>query len=109
MEIECGGRVPAIGASLSRREWQDDCTPLQPARSDATCNGVDEDCDDRMDEDFVGTETECGVGACANTGRFICENGQPANSCRPANSIFEDNQCNGVDDDCDGRTDELPA
>src|SRR5690606_19331088 len=39
------------------------CTPTAP--QDTTCNGVDEDCDGVMDDDFEVTQSVCGVGACA--------------------------------------------
>ena len=47
--------------------------PLGP--SDATCDGVDDDCSGGADEDYVSTVTSCGVGACAASGLLSCQGG----------------------------------
>lgn len=86
--------------------WIEDCQPLEPPALDLQCDGLDGDCDGIADEHFVGAVTTCGVGACGNEGRFVCENGQSVDSCRPDDALLEDDQCNGVDDDCDTRVDE---
>lgn len=81
----------------------DDCAPADPdINSDATeaCDGVDNNCNGRTDEDF-GTST-CGVGACRVTVNN-CEGGVEQ-TCTPGDSEAE--VCDGVDNDCDGRTDE---
>jgi hypothetical protein len=67
------------------------------------CNGLDEDCDGRLDEDLQ-TAT-CGVGACR---REVpnCQDGRPQR-CVPGDAVPE--ICNGADDDCDGTVDEEAA
>jgi len=72
-----------------------------------TCNGLDDDCDDLVDEDFPVGEPcdgpdsdECknGTWSCAPDGSGVeCVN-------ETVTDIVE--TCNGLDDDCDGRTDE---
>jgi uncharacterized repeat protein (TIGR01451 family) len=63
------------------------------------CNGLDDDCDNLIDEDFVPADcsTSCGVGQTA------CVNGQVMCNAVPAPT---DDTCNGLDDDCDGKIDE---
>ena len=39
------------------------CTPGTPAADDATCNGVDEDCDGTSDVAYV-VDASCGTGEC---------------------------------------------
>jgi hypothetical protein len=84
----------------------DTCTPGTPAASDATCDGVDDDCDGTADEDFVATPTSCGVGACASTGMTTCVAGTPGDTCTPGTPAASDGTCDGVDDDCDGTADQ---
>jgi Notch 1 len=86
--------------------WDENCQPLEPPALDRQCDGLDGDCDGIADEHFVGEVTTCGVGACGSEGRIVCENGQGVDSCRPDDTTLEDDQCNGVDDDCDSRVDE---
>jgi len=84
----------------------DSCTPGQPGTSDASCNGVDDDCDGATDEGYVPHGVACGVGACQATGTSTCEGGVERDSCTPGSGTASDVVCNGLDDDCDGLTDE---
>jgi uncharacterized protein (TIGR03382 family) len=70
----------------------------QPLATD-TCNALDDDCDNAIDENFVPADcsTNCGVGTTR------CEAGQIKCNSVPATN---DNTCNNVDDDCDGKFDE---
>jgi hypothetical protein len=67
---------------------------------------VDEDCSGATDEDYVSTATSCGVGACASTGTTSCVSGSVVDSCTAGTPATNDSICNGLDDDCDGATDE---
>jgi hypothetical protein len=81
----------------------DTCMPGTPTTE--ICNGVDDDCDGMVDEDFGGAVT-CGVGACLRT-VSACVGGMTG-TCTPGAPAAE--VCNGIDDDCDGLVDEdLPA
>ncbi|MBV72402.1 MAG: hypothetical protein CMH52_13845, partial [Myxococcales bacterium] len=84
----------------------DTCAPGQAAANDATCDGIDDDCDGRTDESFVQADSACGVGACVSAGRTSCVAGATQDSCVPGQAADDDTTCDGVDDDCDGRTDE---
>ncbi|MFT7581121.1 MAG: MYXO-CTERM domain-containing protein [Myxococcota bacterium] len=86
----------------------DSCLAADPlSATDATCNGVDEDCDGTADEDYVETDTTCGEGACAGTGTLACTDGAEVDSCTEMSRLVAtDLTCDGVDDDCDGATDE---
>jgi hypothetical protein len=95
-------------SSCSLGVENDNCTPGSPtAANDANCNTIDEDCSGEADEDFVETPTSCGTqGACAATGAIACISGTVENTCTPGTPAANDNSCNGIDDDCDGTSDE---
>jgi Notch-like protein len=70
------------------------------------CDGTDNDCDGRTDESFgLGEACAAGVGACIATGLVVC-NGQGGRTCSAQPQDPRAEACNGVDDDCDGTTDE---
>lgn len=82
---------------------RDDCNLepdhcAEPAGEDSSCDAVDDDCDGRLDEDFVGAP--CSTGLC--DGRLECRGGQIG--CSASVPTYE--RCDGADNDCDGRTDE---
>jgi len=79
------------------------CTPLGPI--DDTCDFVDDDCDSTFNEDFVpyASGTTCGTGACQAGGTVTCVDRVPTVVCTPGAPSQE--VCNGVDDDCDTKTD----
>ena len=89
------------------------------------CDGLDNDCDGRTDEDFVDAlwldglartrarTCEAGVGACLRTAPFRCADDGSGVVCEVDAGAAEgpDDDCDGVDDDCDGAVDEahVPA
>ena len=103
----CGtGACAASGsATCSAGQLVDTCTPGLPQLDDATCDGIDDDCDGSTDEDFVGGVSTCGVGACASTGERTCLAGAVQDSCAPGVHASSDTTCDGLDDDCEGSTD----
>jgi hypothetical protein len=104
----CGvGACGATGAtSCAAGQTLDSCQPGAPAPGDESCNGIDDDCDGTIDDDYVSLATSCGVGACGATGVTSCGLGEVLDSCQPGVPAADDQSCNGVDDDCDGAVDE---
>jgi hypothetical protein len=107
----CGqGACAAIGLlSCVAGIEVDSCAGVDPGNpQDDLCDNIDSDCDGRIDEAFVATDTQCGRGVCAATGRETCENGFVVNSCVEGEPAIgeTDQSCNLSDDDCDGRIDE---
>jgi Notch 1 len=106
---ECGvGACASVGQLTCETGSEvDSCTPGTPAADDASCDGEDDDCDGAADEDYVPTQTSCGLGACFAAGLLECKSGAEVDSCVP--SAASDEACNGIDDDCDGLTDAADA
>jgi len=82
------------------------CKEGTPAASDLTCNGLDDDCNGKIDDEYVSLPTTCGVGACAATGIKTCVAGAEQNSCTQGSSTGSDDNCNGIDENCNGVPDD---
>ena len=81
-----------------------DCAQFNPSvgpSAPEVCDGVDNNCDEQVDEGFG--ETTCGLGECLQTIEN-CENGL-MQVCNPFVGAAAE-QCDGKDNDCDGTVDE---
>jgi hypothetical protein len=76
--------------------------------SPEACNGLDEDCDGHSDEQIDNRPCGSDVGACQE-GEQRC--GRAVGEWRGCSGevLPTDERCNGIDDDCDGDTDEAVA
>jgi hypothetical protein len=79
------------------------CEPSSPVE---ICNGIDDDCNGEIDEDFecsMGVEVNCST-VCGSTGRGIC--GVDCRIPDPAACNPPEETCNGIDDNCSGECDD---
>ena len=82
------------------------CQTGTPAASDASCNGIDEDCSGVADDDYAPV-TSCFLpGACAaGNVASSCTAGVEA-ACQTGTPAASDASCNGIDEDCSGTADD---
>ncbi|MFA5184056.1 MAG: MopE-related protein [Patescibacteria group bacterium] len=86
------------------------CSATTGTPTTETCNGIDDDCDGSTDEGLNYSQScSVGTGACYRTGTqsVNCSGGSWSyGSCSASAGSPSSESCNGVDDDCDGSTDE---
>ena len=74
------------------------------------CDGVDNNCDGTTDDGFdLGAACTVGMGACRATGMRVCAADRSGAVCSATAGAAGAEACDGVDNDCDGMTDEDPA
>jgi N,N-dimethylformamidase beta subunit-like, C-terminal/Putative metal-binding motif/Bacterial Ig domain len=88
-----------------------DCNDANPAVFPGAveiCNGVDDDCDGQTDEPFpdLGNACSAGVGECHRAGVRVCTGDGTATQCSAVPGTPTSESCDGLDNDCDGQTDE---
>ena len=99
--IPCG-----IGACASLSDCvagiESACEPGIPAPHDQTCDNIDDNCNGNEDEDYI--PIVCGLGVCERTSS--CEDAGLELDCVIGPTTGDDTDCDTLDDDCDGGTDE---
>jgi len=92
------------GADCRGRDCDDSNPRINPA-ADEICDGLDNDCDDRIDDNPIEDNDPCETGFAGrcSPGRYSCEGG--VLYCNP-DGASDVESCDGLDNDCDGETDE---
>ena len=91
------GYTPDVDCNDSRADVYPGATEI--------CDGVDNDCDGQVDEDFQNVGQQCivGIGACSALGYLVCAGSWLECSAMEGTPTAE--ICDGIDNDCDGITD----
>jgi hypothetical protein len=79
-----------------------ECTP-----SAEVCDGLDNDCDRQIDEEFIGLGQPCfaGHGICQAEGVNVCGPDSLSVVCDASPGLPSEEICDGLDNDCDGNID----
>jgi hypothetical protein len=82
------------------------CEAKTPAAE--RCNYADDDCDGSTDEGFANLFGTCskGQGTCERYGFLACKADGSATECNAVPAAAQAEICDGLDNDCDGQTDE---
>jgi hypothetical protein len=102
-EVSCTSSCGTAGRGICTSSCGIPTGPACPSVTAETCNGIDDDCDDLVDEDFAcraGASESCTT-SCGSTGSRACGATCVWGPCDPPAET-----CNGVDDDCDTLIDE---
>ncbi|MBM4356093.1 MAG: hypothetical protein FJ109_20265, partial [Deltaproteobacteria bacterium] len=99
--VECGLGVCFHKVEVCKDGKMQVCDSMQGA-ADEVCDGKDNDCDGSTDEGSIGQIT-CGLGVCLHSVPE-CTDGVPG-VCDPLEGKALES-CDGLDNDCDGETDE---
>ncbi|MBL8909502.1 MAG: putative metal-binding motif-containing protein [Archangium sp.] len=103
----CSGRGSQTCQAIDGGAQLSMCSAMSSAE---LCNNIDDDCDGQVDDQpqFTfdgGMGCTVGIGACQRAGVPVCMNGFA--SCTGAGGTPSVELCNGLDDDCNGATDDM--
>ncbi len=93
-----------IGVQICQASGWSPCTAKVPSAE--ICDGLDNDCNGKIDEKFTKLYQTCGTGVC-HGGTWVCSQNALSMLCSTDQFADTSESCfNGQDDNCDGVTDE---
>ncbi len=111
------GRSCSVGKGECRRKgfWRCsadgrklECSAVPGSPSTELCDGKDNDCDGKVDEDWPTKGQPCssGTGACSSRGKFVCKPDGSGIQCSAPGGTPQPEVCDGKDNDCNGKIDD---
>ncbi|OGJ21569.1 hypothetical protein A3K73_09450 [Candidatus Pacearchaeota archaeon RBG_13_36_9] len=104
-ECKKGKETRICNSNCTWGRWGN-CTAVVPKKE--ICDGKDNDCDNRTDEDFsnLGKNCSAGTGACFKEGSYVCSTDKLSAKCSAtAGTPSKENCTDTLDNDCDGLKD----
>ncbi len=85
-----------------------ECSAQSGSPNTELCNGLDDNCDGKIDETFplLGQGCTLGQGDCRGTGTWICATDKMNLLCNAQTTSPKTEVCDNQDNDCDGKIDE---
>jgi hypothetical protein len=112
LDDNCNGQFNE-GFDVDGDQWAtcdgdcDDTNPLVNPGAPELCDGLDNNCNESIDEPFnLGQDCAVGLGQCLRTGVTICNATQDGSICNVTPGTPSPESCDGLDNDCDGSVDE---
>jgi hypothetical protein len=101
------GECAATGLTVCTQDGSGtECDGVPGEPTDELCDDLDQDCDGDPTNGFdVGGTCTVGIGACETTGSLACSTDGTGVDCDAIAGTPGQEDCDGVDDDCDGGVD----
>ncbi|TNE43121.1 MAG: hypothetical protein EP343_34510 [Deltaproteobacteria bacterium] len=105
----CGSSVGACkeGTQTCQKGLWGNCVG-QVLPTTEVCNGIDDNCDGKVDEAYstLGQACSTGVGECSVTGKWVCGKDEKSVVCDAQAKPPSKELCDGLDNDCNGKVDD---
>jgi hypothetical protein len=105
----CGEVAVAVVPACAGGKWTCDYTKVPGYReAEDLCDADDNDCNGQTDETWpdLGKDCEAGKGECVAQGKWVCTADATGAECDAEPGTPSEEVCDGLDNNCDGQTDE---